>query len=252
MKARKKVVRELTLMPVDVTRQRRQRWLWAVLGGLAVVLAFLVGVLVSGSEGWGSNLEQQRLRMQLAQMETNLREARDDLAVHRTSSEVSSQAQEQVRGELRGLRDQIVELEETVAFYKSIMAPENGEQGLQISRFHVAATEHDREYSFRLVLSQVGDNNNFIAGDVAMILEGVRGNQRVDIPAAQWLSEEHSSTAFRFRYFQELTGRVHLPEGVTPRAVRVEATASGRGGQRVERTFGWNRVEENTEHARSG
>ena len=54
-----------------------------------------------------------------------------------------------------------------MAFYKSVMAPGSVEQGLRIEKFDLAATSTEGEFAFRLVLTQVGDNRNNIAGDGA-------------------------------------------------------------------------------------
>ena len=148
---RKKRSSELTLMPVDLRRQYWMRGLLTLVAVLAVVLAFFGGYHSGGSDGWATNIEQQRLKSKVRQLETALREARDELVMHRTGSEVSYQAQEQVRQELRALRDQIAELEEAAAFYKNVMSPGSGEQGLRIERFELSATETPGVFSYRLV-----------------------------------------------------------------------------------------------------
>jgi len=236
---KRKAVSELTLMPVDLRRQRRQRISWILVTALAVMLAFVGGYFSAGNDGWGASIDQQRQRMKINRREASLREARDELALHRTNSEVSYQAQEQVRQELRGLRDQIAELEEAVAFYKNVMSPTEGEQGLRIERFDVTRTETEGVYQYRLVLTQIGDNRNFIAGDINLTLDGQRAGSPVSIPGAELISTDASNTRFRFRYFQELSGRLELPPEIVPGTITVEAVAGGRGGQRVEQQFGW-------------
>lgn len=246
---RKKRSSELTLMPVDLRRQYWLRGLLALATVLAVVLAFFGGYHSGGSDGWATNIEQQRLKSKVRQLETALREARDELVMHRTGSEVSYQAQEQVRQELRALRDQIAELEEAAAFYKNVMSPGSGEQGLRIERFELSATETPGVFSYRLVLTQVGDNSNFVAGEVSMTLDGQQDGDRITVSGNDLISQDDSTTRFRFRYFQELSGRLELPGEVLPRNITVEAVASGRGGQRTERQFGWQLQERDSARA---
>ncbi|WP_111658351.1 DUF6776 family protein [Isoalcanivorax indicus] len=246
---RKKRSSELTLMPVDLRRQTWVRALLSLVAVLAVVLAFFGGYHSGGSEGWATNIEQQRLKAKVKQLESALREARDELVLHRTGSEVTYQAQEQVRQELRGLRDQIAELEEAAAFYKNVMSPGAGEQGLRIERFELSATDTPGVFSYRLVLTQVGDNSNFIAGDVSMTLDGQQDGNRITVSGNDLISQDDSTTQFRFRYFQELSGRLELPGEILPRNITVEAVASGRGGQRTERQFGWQLQERDSARA---
>lgn len=251
MKKRKRGrISEITLVPVDLRLQRRQRLQRIVLAAVIIPLVFVAGYFSAGNGGWGAGIEQQRLRMKISSLETGLREARDELALHRTSSEVSFQAQEQVRQELRGLRDQIAELEEAVAFYKNVLSPGDGEQGLRIERFDLAPTEDEGIYHYRLVLSQVGDNRDFIAGTITLTLEGQRAGERVSIAPADLVRTDVSNTRFRFRYLQELSGTVEVPADIQPGNIKVEASATGRGGQRVERQFGWQLQER--ESARAG
>ncbi len=249
MKRKRGPVSEMTLVPVDLRRQRQQRLRRIMLAIIIIPLVFAAGYFSAGNGGWGAGIEQQRLRMKVSSLETSLREARDELALHRTSSEVSFQAQEQVRQELRGLRDQIAELEEAVAFYKNVMAPGDGEQGLRIERFDLAPTEDEGVYHYRLVLTQVGDNRDFIAGSITLTLEGQRAGERVSIPAAELVRTDASNTRFRFRYLQELSGSVEVPADIQPGNIKVEAAATGRGGQRVERQFGWQLQERDSARA---
>ena len=246
---KKRIGAELTLMPVDLRRQRRMRLSGVLVAVVAVVAAFFGGYYSGGADGWATGIEKQRLSVRVDQLERALREARDELVLHRTGSEVAYQAQEQVRQELRGLRDQIAELEEAVAFYKNIMAPGAGEQGLRIERFDITSTETPGVYGYRLVLTQVGDNSNFVAGDIVLTLEGQQDGDRISVSGSDFIRQDDSTTRFRFRYFQELSGRLELPGELQPRNITVEAVASGRGGQRTERQFGWQLQERDSARA---
>ena len=228
----------MVLVPVDRRRRRRLR----VYGSLVVILAVLVafvGGQVSVRENT-SRMERDRARLatEVAQLDTALRAARNELALHRTGTEVAQQAQEQVRSEIRDLRGQLAELEEAVAFYKSVMAPGSVEQGLRIEKFDLAATSTEGEFSFRLVLTQVGDNRNNVAGDVLLKLAARKGAEAVQLNGSDILAEG-SETRFRFRYFQELTGKLRLPADIVPEQITVEAINSARRNQKTEKTYIW-------------
>lgn len=231
-------VADMVLVPVDRRRRLRLR----LYGALAVILAVL-GAFVGGQMTVHHNndvLERDRSRLQarVASLETSLQSARNELALHRTGTEVAQQAQEQVRSEIRDLRGQLAELEEAVAFYKSVMAPGSVEQGLKIEKLDLAATPSAGEYAFRLVLTQVGDNRNNIAGDVLFRVAARDGDQIIQLNGSDMLVEG-SETRFRFRYFQELGGKLRLPEGVVPEQITVEAINSARRNQKTEKTYIW-------------
>ena len=51
-------------------------------------------------------------------------------------------------------------------------------------------------------------------------------------------NEKSDAVRFRFRYFQNITGRMTLPDGFEPRLVMIAAQSSG-GNQRLEKDFDW-------------
>lgn len=245
---------DMVLMPVDRRQRRRIR----VYSSLLVVL-LITGSFVAGQISVRENVEQLRSERrhymaQTAELEQVLQSTRNELALHRTGSEVAQQAQEQVRGEIRDLRDQLAELEEAVAFYKSVMAPGSVEQGLRIERLDLAPASSDGEVAFRLVLTQLGDNRSNVSGDVLFRVSGLRrpeepvaatADQSVSPPievievSGSDILQTGSETRFRFRYFQELTGKLRLPEGIEAEHITVEAISGSRRDQKIERTYPW-------------
>lgn len=235
---------ELMLIPVDPVRRRRVR----VYAGLGLVLALLVaffGGEIRGRQG-ELNAEQERdeLVQEVKQLRRELQTARDELALQRTSTEMAEQAQTQVRQQIKSLRDQVAELEEAVSFYKNVMAPGSRDEGLHIEKFDLAETDEPGLYRYKLVLTQVGDNRAYLSGQVQLKLAATRGEEAVAVGHSDLLAEG-SETSFRFRYFQELGGRLRLPEGVAPGRLTVEAVATGRRRDRAEKEFNWRLQESN-------
>lgn len=226
---------DIELRPVSPSHQRRVR----VYGGIALVLLVIVAFVAGQgtAERFAARDAHDRieLREQVRELQARLESARDELALHRTGSEVAHQAQEQVREELRSLHEQQAELKEAVAFYKSVMDPGAGDEGLRIERFRLRPDSRERVYRYRLVLAQVVEDRGFVRGDVRIRLEGERNGENIEFDE---LLHGDSSTAFRFRYFQELDGLLELPEGFQPREVHVEAVTAG-GGERAQETFSW-------------
>lgn len=231
-------VDDIVLMPVDRRKRRRIRVYGTLFVILVLIAAFVAGQVSVREKTGRLERERGRLTDQVEQLDTALRAARNELALHRTGTQVSQQAQEQVRSEIRDLHGQLAELEEAVAFYKSVMAPGSVEQGLRIEKFDLAATSTPGEFAFRLVLTQVGDNRNNVAGDILLKLSGVKKEQTIQLSGSDILAAG-SDTRFRFRYFQELTGRLRLPEELQPEQITVEAINGARRNQKTEKTYIW-------------
>ncbi|MCC1497860.1 DUF6776 family protein [Alcanivorax sp. 1008] len=232
------LMEDMVLVPLDRRRRRRVRVYGSLFVILVIIAAFIAGQITARENTSRLERDRSRLTDQVRVLDSALQSARNELALHRTGTEVSQQAQEQVRSEIRDLRGQLAELEEAVAFYKNVMAPGSVEQGLRIEKFDLAPAATAGEFAFRLVLTQVGDNRNNVAGDVLLKLSGMQAEEQVQLSGSDILVEG-SETRFRFRYFQELTGRLRLPEGLQPEQITVEAINGARRNQKTEKTYMW-------------
>lgn len=231
-------VDDIVLMPLDRRKRRRIQVYGTLFVILALLAAFVAGQISVREKTGRLERERDRLTDQVNLLDSALRDARNELALHRTGTQVSQQAQEQVRSEIRDLHGQLAELEEAVTFYKSVMAPGSVETGLRIEKFDLAATSTPGEFAFRLVLTQVGDNRNNVTGDILLKLSGLKEEQAIQLSGSDILAEG-SDTRFRFRYFQELTGRLRLPEQLRPEQITVEAISGVRRNQKTEKTYIW-------------
>ena len=236
---------DVTLVPVNLHRRRRIRVYTSLLVIAAVLAAWVGGDVTGRYRDNAAEIERDALKQQARQLAEQLQVARDELALHRTGAEVAQEAQDQVRGEIRELRGQIAELEEAVAFYKSVMSPGTGEQGVRIEKVGVAAASEPGTYTYRFVLTQVGDNRRHASGEVTITLRGRRGDEAVTMILSDQLAAG-SETRFRFRYYQELTGRFSLPEDVVPEQMTVSASVSGSRQSNPEKSLIWQLEDRNS------
>ena len=125
------------------------------------------------------------------------------------------------------------------------MAPSETSKGLQVDRFSLASDRQVGVYNFKLVLTQVGNNKSYISGVVAVNIIGARDGEK-EIIALRDLSQEIEALGvkFRFRYFQDVEGKLALPDGFEPLEVQVVAQAEGRKSSQAERTFSWDDLTE--------
>lgn len=158
---------------------------------------------------------------------------------------VESEAARELRDDIRTLRDEVAGLQEEVTFYKSIMAPDSIERGLQIAEFELAPGEEGNEFTYHLLLTQVEARRDWIQGTVTVDVVGRRtpDSSRKDEELVLSLTEiakiETYPLTFRFRYFQDLNGSMALPDGFLPEAVVVTARKRGARSDRLQRKFAW-------------
>ena len=91
------------------------------------------------------------------------------------------------------------------------------------------------------MMTQVVDNTNYVQGEVAVNVIGLRSGEQ-EVIALRDLDDNISELGipFRFRYFQELKGILNLPDGFTPQQLQVVMQSRGQNSQRVEETRNWN------------
>ncbi|MFT5788490.1 MAG: hypothetical protein ACI8SJ_000593 [Shewanella sp.] len=97
-----------------------------------------------------------------------------------------------------------------LAFYRSVMAPENSADGVAINGLELSAALMPRQYRIKLVLTQLEKRKRSLSGRSEITLIGVEGGKPKSIKLSE-LSD--ASFTFKFRYFQVLETEFTLPDG---------------------------------------
>lgn len=182
--------------------------------------------------------ERDQLRANIRDSEQVIDAQRQQIADLRVGGQIDSRATEEVRQSVESLQNQVAELNEEIRFYKGVMLPNVEEKGLRIERLDLRNAGNDKTWRYSLLLTQVVDKHEYVAGGVTINLLGRRGNAEASLPLGE-VSEGDGDIKFRFRYFQNIDGELTIPDGFEPREVSVVAEAAGRDGQRLEKKFQW-------------
>lgn len=218
----------------------------------------LVFTLIAAAAGYAAGLAQggfrftnveasnERLEDKAATLENNYREAQQQLVNLERGKIIDEQALNQARKIIVDLETRVGGLESDLTFYKNIMAPSETSKGLQVDSFSLSRDRQADAYNFKLVMTQVGNNKSYISGVVAVNIIGMRVDEK-EVIALRDLSQEIEDLGvkFRFRYFQDVEGKLTLPDGFEPLEVQVVAQAEGRKSSQAERTFNWDDLTEN-------
>lgn len=182
-------------------------------------------------------MERIERASKMSELESSISELREQKAVLERTSQIDHQAYGQLESELAGLRDEIVELNRELAFYRGIVTQEGGSGVMRMQRFQVTPTSVQRGYHFQLVLTQAFTSSGITTGVVTLTLEGLEGQIAKSLTLAQLTDNKLKELPFRFKYFQEIAGDVVLPAGFVPRRVIVEVEP--RGGEKLQNSFDW-------------
>jgi hypothetical protein len=204
------------------------------LGAALVILGFHLGSekrpgLLQAPDALADALEQSERRVK------DLERRLADLTL---SQLMDDEAYERLRQTIKGLRDRLAETEEEVRLYRQLMAPADQDLGLRIERLDLREGPAPDEIEYRLLLTQIVEDHDWIHGAVQIEVTG-RSDQDQQVLSLTDLSNPGEyPLPFRFRYFQNFSGTLRLPDGFTPQRALVKVEPAG-GDARLERTFTW-------------
>ncbi len=206
----------------------------------AVAASYFWGLHQGGARYASVSAERDQLRKSLQLVSNEAESLRQEVANLTLGSMVDSRAGEEVRSQTVQLKGQISRLEEEIAFYRSLMAPEDNNRGLTIGSLNVLTTGVPRRYEYRLVVQQLTTNHQLLNGYLTFNVVGWRDGEMVTVPLHQLSSQvEEERIPLRFRYFQNIEGELVLPEGFEPERIELAARSRGNNPSSDEKRYGW-------------
>jgi hypothetical protein len=169
-------------------------------------------------------IENKQLHARVAELEMARRLDRD--------------AYGQVETTLGDLQSQLARQSDDLAFYRSIVSPADGIQGLRIQRFEVLPGVAPREVQIKLTLVQAMRHESIVAGLAQITLLGVKDGVPARFSVGDLLGKPRAELPFSFRYFQTIEQTVVLPQGFEPFETEVRVRSSKLRAP-VQQTFAW-------------
>jgi len=226
-------------------RHHPARAWWIALAGVLVLtgggwLVYRFGLVLHSQDYAEAAMAVERLRQRNERLEAWNRELREQATSLERKTEVARETAEALRRRLKDLEADKMELQEELAFYRSIVSPSAMESGLHVQALRLEPRGAARSYRYELVLTLVRGNGSSAEGNVDLQVRGRQGSDILRLPVEDLAAEPRELT-FSFRYFQRLRGRLRLPEGFEPREVIVRVEPTG-ALEPVRRRFAWESV----------
>lgn len=223
-----------------VVKHHRPHRTWvAALIAAAVALGAVWGAFVYGEYRAGFDRQAAgALKDALADAEERVQGLNDQITALERQRTVDQDARREIQTTLEDLQRKQADLQEQVTFYKGIISPGAGEEGLRVQSLRFSSDGAPRLYHYRLVLTQVRTRELKISGSVYMKIYGSQDGREVTLDARDLAPNGKGPTSFGFQYFQSLEGDVLLPQGFVP--ARVEVSAQESGHPAIQQNFDWN------------
>jgi len=224
----------------------RQRTAWAIAAAAAAALLVALGAWlghVQGQRSAGHDASREAstrraLATQLERVEAENKSLHARVAELEMARRLDRDAYGQVERTLGDLQSQLARQSDDLAFYRSIVSPADGIQGLRIQRFEVLQGAEPREVVLKLTLVQAMRHESIVSGLAQITLNGMRNGAPAKYTVGELLGRPRAQLPFSFRYFQAVEQAVVLPEGFEPYETDVRLQSS-KLPRPVQQAFPW-------------
>jgi len=208
-----------------------QRWAAA-----AIVLAVVLGLAwltydfgrsLAGFHSGEAAAAQARLEGELARLQEENAELRDQLAANERKMQIESSTQGNLAGQLQALSDENALLKEDLAFFQTLMTSSNDAPGeIRINRFRVRPDALPGEYRYQFLVVQSRSRSKEFQGRLQLVVDLVQDGrpQVLLLPRAEDKGEPY---ALVFKFYQRIEGTFTVPAEAKVTRVQVRVLENG-------------------------
>ncbi len=189
------------------------------------------------------NIEVQatigRLQAELKRLSGERDRLREQVPLLQSSSQIDRAAARDAQQQLKVFQDDKLELEEQLALLRGVLDPDEANEGIRVHDLKLERGAEPRVYQYQFLVSQLTKDVGVETGSIYISVSGLQGAKARDLGLADMTTDGADSLSMRFKYFQNLSGQIELPEGFVPRRFTVNVKPSGRHNASVTQVFEW-------------
>jgi len=237
----------MSLKPIQsrrlITIQRPALWIISIVAMFLLVLvqlglAFDLGRRNAGYDSSEATAYIEQLQRQIQELQSESEESQRRAAMLERNSRIEDDTSEQLKKSLDEAQAEAVELKKELSFYKSIVSPEDGKQSIMIQTIQLKKDELGA-FDYKIMISQRGRNDSFARGTAEVTVKGLMQGKNKVLDLSDISEEAKKPIKFGFRYFQNLTGKLKLPDGFVADYLRVKLTPRTAKLDDVDEQFPW-------------
>lgn len=202
-------------------------------------LAFDYGQLLAGYSSTESDIRISELEEELEKSQAKIVESSRQATMLVRNSQIDDSASGELKETLVKTQNEVLDLKKELSFYKSIVSPEQGGRSLAIQT--ITLTQDDNgDYHYKLMVSQRGRNDRLVRGTIEVSIEGTNDLGETQILALSKVSNDTKiPMKFGFKYFQNFTGVMKLPDGFFADILHVKVKPSTGKVKAINEQFVW-------------
>jgi cell division protein FtsB len=235
--------RRLVVTSHEPGRRQRVFVITAVLALVAAWALFAAGQRAGGYRQGVASDTRSLLEEELAQTQADNERLRRELAELRTAEEVDTEARQLLQASLTDLQSQVAELNGELDFYRDIMGPAEGREGLQIRSVDMDPVPGSEGWwRVQVVLTQVRKHDRRATGSLSMMIEGRQDEETLRLNVED-LTDGDAKLVYGFRYFQTIERDIAVPDGFRPQRLVVTLKPREKGADPITGSYEWSTPE---------
>ena len=221
---------------------KRMQILVSILAAVSVAWAFYeVGAAGIDLPFEDNEKSVAELRLDLSKASKDIKSLRREVARLTRSTQVELQAAEQTKQTLREKEMEILKLTEELVFYRSLLAPEKVNVGVEVRDFSLRAAGQS-EYYYDFLLTQSSRSKRVAKGKVNLSIDGKRDGVMHRIELLDIASATDDAMKYSFKYFQRLNGAFELPNNFQPKKLLVKVQPEAKSKEPIQISYSWNEL----------
>ena len=226
-----------------ITIQRPFRWFMGFVLLIAMVaamvwLSYEKGRHVAGFDASDADQVIDSLQIEIETIQAKLAESERQAAMLERNSKIEDDTSGELKKTLSQAQTEVLELKKELAFYKSIVAPEQGKPSIVIQTIQLKKGV-DGDFDYKIMVSQQGSNERFARGTVDVSIEGKNQGAKQVLALADISDDVKKPMNFGLKYFQNFTGKLELPDGFVAESMRVKLKPKSKTLEAVDEKFPW-------------
>jgi hypothetical protein len=203
--------------------------LTAILGlGLSAGVAFYFGYDYGLQSVGASAGEVKQLRLSTQQQQQALSQLNNDLVTLKQDHDIAIQTAQKLQEDNKNQLASVADMQEQIMLFQRLLGAKGSTNNLSIENVTIKKIAAN-QYQYRLLLTQVTNNQTDISGKASVRVLGVKKNQVISAVPVD----------FRFQYFKSVTGSVTLPVGFQADSIEITLQAIGKKATKIEKRFKW-------------
>ena len=166
---------------------------------------------------------------------------RDHITQLRLQSEADQHTLNELREFMAAKAAELVELRQTLVFYRDVVAPEEGETAVILRQPSVQTSAEPRRWQIDTVVHRGEGKDRQYRGELRLMVEGKQDG----VPRTLELAAVDNDTQtgvfpLRFRYLQKIQAVISLPDAFVPETIESVVTLTQPVKDTVRRSDPWN------------